>query len=294
MFKRYLICTDLVDGLHRLTDFVPALVQGGCRQVVFTHVVPLWTEGDIPRIDDESVQAAQARLDEALTHQREGLEIIVDIQSGNPEEAIPKLVQKYDCDVVLTGTATRSLMQETIFGSTSLRLARSMAVPLLLLRPQIMTTYTRAELALRCEHLWRYLLVPYSGSSESATYLLERLKAVLQADEGRSLQKCLLLTVINPGGRKRGITGDYQAQTAEEQLAKAKAELGDCGVEIVTEVRSGDPMRQITEAAIKHDITAIATAQATRSALREFTAPSFANEILRNSWFPVLFFSPKR
>ncbi|MEM8637530.1 MAG: universal stress protein [Cyanobacteria bacterium P01_G01_bin.54] len=292
MFKRYLICTDLVDGLHRLIDFVPALAQGGCQQVVFTHVVPVWTEGDIPRIDEEKVQAAQASLETALVHQREGLEIIVDIQSGNPEEVIPKLVQQYDCDVVLTGTATRSLMQETIFGSTSLRLARSMAVPLLLLRPQLMTTYTRAELALRCEHLWHYLLVPYSGS-ESATYLLEQLKSAMQADAGRSLQKCLLLTVVNPAGRKR-FTQDYQEQAAEAQLEQAKAELGDCGVEITTEVRIGDPMQQITQAAIKYDITAIATAQASRSALLEITAPSFANEILRQSWFPVLFFSPKR
>jgi len=53
MFKRYLICTDLVDGLQRLTAFVPALAQAGGQQLVFTHIVPIWNEGDIPRLDEE-------------------------------------------------------------------------------------------------------------------------------------------------------------------------------------------------------------------------------------------------
>ncbi|NEO84552.1 MAG: universal stress protein [Spirulina sp. SIO3F2] len=291
MFKRYLICTDLVDGLQRLTAFIPALAQAGGQQFVFTHTVPIWAEGDIPRLDEAKIAEAQTVLDAALAHQGEGREVIVDIQSGKPQDMIPKLVQKYNSDVVLMGTATRSLIQETIFGSNSLAIARSTAVPLMLLRPQLINTYTQAELTLRCQNLWRYLLIPYSGS-ESAKYLLEQLKATVQAAGANAPQKCLLLTVVSETKRK-GISSDYQQQAAAEQLAQAEAELASCGIEVTTEVRVGDPMQEITHAAIKHDITAIAIAHVSRSALLELTAPSFANEILRHSWFPVLFFSPK-
>lgn len=291
MFKRYLICTDLVDGLQRLTAFVPALAQAGGQQFVFTHIVPIWNEGDIPRLDHEKIAAAQAVLETALAHQAEGCEVIVDIQSGKPQDLIPKLVKKHQSDVVLVGTATRSLIQETVFGSNSLSIARSTAVPLMLLRPQLINTYTQAELALRCQNLWRYLLIPYSGS-ESAQYLLEQIQAAVQAAGAEAPQKCLLLTVVSENPRK-GLSSDYQQQVAAEQLAKAKAELADCGLAVATEVRVGDPMQEITQAAIKHDITAIAIAHVSRSALLELTAPSLANEILRHSWFPVLFFSPK-
>lgn len=292
MFKRYLICTDLIDGLQGLVNFVPDLTQAGCEQLVFTHTVPLWDEGDIPRIDEAKVEHAKEVLEQALRPSDSAVEVVVDVQSGRPQETIPKLVKTYGSDVVFTGTATRNLLQETLFGSTSLSVARSTAVPLMLLRPQLISTYTQEELALRCQHLWRYLLVPYSGS-DSAKYLVQQLKAVIQADTARSLQQLRLLQVVSKSTRK-GLSPDYQRQVALETLEAAKKELATCDVEVTTEVRMGDPMQEILQAAQVHDISAIATAHVSRNALAELTAPSFANEILRHSWFPVLFFSPKR
>ncbi len=291
MFQRCLICTDFSDGLQRLIHFVPALAAGGFTQIVFAHTVPLWEEGDVPRVDQEKIDAAQARLKAATDNAPPGVEIIVEVRSGKPTETIPKLLEQYHSDLILTGTPTRSLMRETVFGSTTQGLARNTKTPLLILRPQLVSVYREEELNLRCQHLWHSLLIPYNGS-QSADYLVERVKELIAGDSGHSLTQCYLVWVVTSSGR-RAEQDNYQYQMAEEKLAKVKADLAATGVAVETVIRTGDPMRELMTVAMEVDISAIAIAYQSRGALLDWTAPSFANEVLRNSWFPVLFFSPK-
>lgn len=291
MFQRCLICTDFSDGLQRLIHFVPALAAGGFTQIVFAHTVPLWEEGDVPRVDQEKIDAAQARLKMAATDTPPGVEIIIDVRSGKPAEIIPKLLEQYHSDLILMGTPTRSLMQETVFGSTTQSLARNTKTPLLILRPQLVSVYREEELNLRCQHLWRSLLIPYNGS-QSADYLVERVKELIAGDPEHSLIECHLVWVVTGGGR-RSEQDNYQYQMATEKLAKVKANLAATGVVVKTVVRTGDPMQELMAVAMEVDISAIAIAYRSRGALLDWTSPSFANEVLRNSWFPVLFFSPK-
>ena len=60
MFESCLICTDFNDGLHRLMDFIPNLAAGGLKQIIFCHSVPLWEEGEVPRIDREKSKILQS------------------------------------------------------------------------------------------------------------------------------------------------------------------------------------------------------------------------------------------
>jgi nucleotide-binding universal stress UspA family protein len=291
MFERCLVCTDFSDGLHRLVHFVPELAASGCRQIVFVHSVPLWEEWGVPRVDQEKIDRARSRLVAATMHHPEGTEVHVEVLSGKPTETIPKLVAEYQSQVILLGTPTRSLAQETIFGSTTVGLTRSTAQPLMILRPQLISTYTREELGLRCQHLWRYLLIPYNGS-EAADYLIQELKTILQQNEQHRLQACLLVWVITESGGRREFRYEAEEQMAREKLATVQADLETYGLQVETVVRSGDPMYELNDVALEFDISAIATAYVSRGALIDWTIPNFANEILRNSWFPVLFFSP--
>jgi nucleotide-binding universal stress UspA family protein len=295
MFKRYLICTDLVDGLQRLVQFVPQLAQGGCEQVTFIHCVPPWDEGDVPRIDAAKVREAKEILSGAIAQQTDAIAVDVEVVTGKPSKMLTKTVISHQSDVVIMGTATRNQLQETLFGSTTLSVARATQVPLMLLRPQLICTYTAEELALRCQHLWRSLLVPYNGS-ESGKYLLEQLKLTLQRGGADVPERCVLITVVNEGGRPRrtGVIDSWRYEQAEAALVEAQAELSACGVEVSYEIRTGDTLPEITQAAMAQNTSAIAIAYVTKQALLELTAPSFANEVLRHSWFPILLFSPRR
>ncbi|MBD2578151.1 universal stress protein [Oscillatoria sp. FACHB-1406] len=290
MFTRSLICTDFSDSLDRLTRFVPQLAHGGLRQIVFVHSVPLWEGGQIPHIDEEKVEKAKVRLNEALSDIPEGIEVIVETPSGRPVDTLPKLVGKYQSEVVITGSSIRNLLQEKVAGSTTLELTRLTATPLMILRPQLISTYRSPELALRCENLWSYLLIPYNDG-DTARYLLDRVKNCLEKSQQGTSTQCMLLWVVDDG--QKNIPVEYRIQEAEQKLAAAKVELEALGVAVQTQVRTGTPFLEIIKTAGEFDISAIATSHLTRGALLDWTVPSIANEILRRSWFPVLFFPPR-
>ena len=292
MFQRCLICTDFSDGLHRLINFVPSLAGSGLKQLVFVHNVPIWEEGRVPRVDEEKVAAAKERLSEALKDVPQGVEVNIEVPSGRPLDTIPKILKKYQSDVILVGTPMRSVLQEKIGGSTSLGLAKQTPTPLMIFRPQLITTYTREELALRCQHLWRYLLIPYNDS-ETARYLIERFKEYAQNRQPGTLERCMLIWVVEDGVREKVIR-ENRLKEAQEKLETIKADLEQLDLTVNVEVRQGDPLPEILDAALVHDISAIAIATDYRSNFLDWTVPSCANEVLRRSWFPILFFSPKK
>ena len=292
MFKSCLICTDFSDGMHRLVNFVPDLAQAGLKKIVFFNSVPLWSEGEIPRIDEERVEKVKARLNSATADIPEGVEVQIEVMSGKPLDTIPRVLQTHPVDVVFTGMPIRSFLQEKCFGSTSVGLGKLTDRPLTIIRPQLITTYTTEELSLRCQHIWRYLLIPYK-EGKAARYLLDRIKQQVQEYPEGSLKKCMLITVVEEGGRT-AILAQNRLEEAKENIAKAKEELEAIGLEVNTEVRQGNPIQEIMDAALEFDIGAIALATDYRNTLLEWTAPSFANDLMRSSWFPVVFFSPKK
>ena len=292
MFKSCLVCTDFTDGLYRFIDCVQDLAQCGLNKIVFFHSVPLWDEGEVPRIDEEKVERAKQRLQKATENVPDGISVEIEVLSGKPLDTIPRVLKAHPVDVIMTGTPIRSLLQEKFFGSTSAGLAKITSKPLNIIRPELITTYTREELALRCQHLWRYLLIPYNDS-KTARYLIEEIKKYAKNRSDCSLKQCMLMTVVDDCGRK-SVLAEERTQEAETNLQSVKTELEELGIEVNTLVKTGNPLQEITTAALDFDISAIAIATDYRNSLLQWTVRSFANDLMRSSWFPVLLFSPKK
>ena len=293
MFQSCLICTDFTDGLYRLTDCIPNLAQSGLKKIVFFHSVPLWEEGEVPRIDEEKAQQAQERLQKALNDVPDGVDVEIEIISGKPLDTIPRALKKHQIDVIIMGSPIKTLAQEKVFGSTSAGLAKITSQPLNIIRPELITTYTREELALRCQHLWRYLLIPYNDS-KTARYLIEEIKKFAQDRPPNSLQRCMLMTVVDDSGRRASLAADQKVEDAEKTLSQVKAELEALDIEVNTLVRRGNPLKEIAMAALDFDISAIAIANDYKNSILQWTVRCFANDVMRSSWFPVLLFSPKK
>ncbi|OKH13591.1 universal stress protein UspA-like protein [Fischerella major NIES-592] len=292
MFQRVLICTDFSDGLHRLTHFVSSLALAGMKQIVFLHAVPLWEKGIIPRADTEKIEQAQSRLTETVGESPTDVEVKIEVQSGKPVEIILKVAQTYQSQLIILGSQSRSLLTEKLVGGTMADLSHKTTIPLLVLRPQLISTYTSEELTLRCQHLFRSLLLPYNDT-QAANYLVQQVKQLAQQQSNRYLQQCKLCWVLEDTGR-REVPKKILPQQAGQTLSQIKADLEKVNLQVETEVREGHCVTQILEAATMADISAIAVSSGTIGKLQEWLVSSFASELLRCSWYPVLFFPLQR
>lgn len=288
MFQRILICTDFTDGLQRLVNFVPQLAAGGMQQIVFLHVVPFGEEVGVPKPDAEKVDRAQARFAAALKLVPSSIDVKAEVQAGRATDVILRTAKNYKCDVILMGTQSRNLLTEKLFGSTTAELSQRSTISLMTVRPQLISALTTEELSLRCQHLFRGLLVPYDDSQASKHTVAE---IATYAQPGTA-QICYLCRVVDDGGR-------YELSAVEEQrlisdtLKPAQAQLQAAGINTEVELRRGNAITQILQAAQERDVSAIAISS--NSGNRGFcSVPSFAAELLRRSMHPVLFFPVPR
>lgn len=291
MFQRLLICTDLNDGLQRLVHFVPSLAAGGFKQVVFLNAVPLVEGVGVPRPDAEKVAQAQTKLAPALQKSATEIEVHVEIQTGRAIDAILRTAETYESDVILMGTQSRDLLTEKLFGSTTAGLAQRTPIPLLTLRPPMIATYTVEELDLRCRHLFRDLLLPYNDS-DPARYAVQQVEQLAVQQNQDALKSCHLCWVISEGGRFEP-SAQEQQDIVHKVLEPVRDQLQTTGLTVDFSIRQGNPILEILQAAQVLDISAIALSSNNLNPLLG-SVSSFAAELLRRSWHPVLFFPPER
>ncbi|PAX54321.1 universal stress protein [Brunnivagina elsteri] len=283
MFEKVLICTDFSDGLHRFGHFVSSLAVAGIKQIVFLHTVPLWEKGIIPQVDTEKVEQAQTLLAEVVNENSTDVTVKIEVQSGKPVETILKIAQNYESELIVLGSQGHSRLSDKLLGSTMAELCKRSPIPLLLLRPQLISAYTAEELTLRCQHLFRSLLLPYDGS-EVASYLVQKVKHQAEKQSGRYLQQCVLCWIVK----------DLKDSQARETLSQVKADLETANLQVEINIRQGQPVVELLEAAKMIDISAIAVSSGTLGTFREWLVSSVAGEILSSSWHPVLFFPAQR
>lgn len=278
MFEKILICTDFADGLHRLMHFVDSLAAGGIKQIVFLHVVPLSEKGMIPRIDSEQIGQAQTRLTEAVGKTSAEVDVKVEVQSGRPAKTILKIARSYQSELIMLGSQAHSLLTEKLIGSVMADLSHQTTIPLFIFRPQLIAALTSEELTLRCQHLLRYLLIPYDGC-EAANSLVEQVKRLAQKQSGQFLESCRLCWV-----------NDTPTQAERETLAQVKADLETANLQVEANFHQGTALAEVLEVAQMDEISAIAITSETLGTFQEWFVSSFAAELLRQSWCPVLFF----
>jgi nucleotide-binding universal stress UspA family protein len=292
MFHRLLIATDLCEGLQRLVNFVPDLAASGLEQIVFCHCVPLLEDRGVPRVDINKVAQAQERLQVALQTVPEGIDIQVDIQSGRASHLILEAIERHHSDLVLVGMSTHSLLNEKLFGSTTNHLAQQISVPLLILRPQQVSVYTEEEMALRCRHLFRYLLIPYDHSP-SAQYVVQFIQDRAADRPPQSLESVMLCWVLEKPGR-RDLHSRQQWESSQGILEQVQGAFETLGLQANAEVCQGEAISELQRVALEYDISALAVSSRHFGKVLELSIPSLAGEIIRRSWHPVIFVPPSR
>ncbi len=295
MFKNCLICTDFTDGLQRIIHFVSSLKEGGFQQVTFLHSVPLWEEGEIPRVDKERMAEAKEKLAPASENIPEGMKVNIEVLSGNAADNILATVKKYEIDFIITGTPLSSSWQNLLFGSTTAKLTKRLNVPMMVLRPQLVSVYREEEIALRLSSLNDYWLIPYQNHEHDRD-LLTKIKTCAIGKGSCNPPKCLLITVVEDVSRSK-ILMENHLHEAQTKLAKYKEDLESAGVEVETIVKTGNRLEEIFETAFTSNISAIAVANDREGnvidRILNLTVGNDSNNMLNCSWFPLIYFPLK-
>ncbi|EKQ68707.1 universal stress protein UspA-like protein [Leptolyngbyaceae cyanobacterium JSC-12] len=288
MFQRLLICTDLLDGLQRLAHFVPSLAAAGVQEVTFLHCIPFKETGSIPRVNTEKVTQARSQLEVAIKNAPADVMVHVRVESGRPLDLILKVARETNVDLLMLGFSLRSSFSEKLFGSTAAEIYKRTTIPVLSVRPQLISTYTSEELDLRCRHLFRYFMLPYDGT-DAAKYLIQQVKQRVLQSSHPVLEACHLVWIVDDCDR-REIPREPFIEQGQKELAAAKTELEACHLKVETEVRLGSPVVEVIKASLEPDISAIAVCHNPRNSLLQLSVPSFTQDLLRHSWHPVLYF----
>jgi nucleotide-binding universal stress UspA family protein len=285
MFQRLLICTDLNDGLQQLARCVNVLATTGITQITFLHSQPIEETVGVPRLDETVIAAAKAEIlrwlpaDPTLT-------IGIEVQMGRTIDCITRTAKQYQADLIILGTASKTKLNAKLFGSTTLELAKQTTVPLFILRPQMLDVMLREELELRCQFLFRRLLIPFN-SSPAAKYLVDRI-AHLGQQQG-TVEICTLCWV-SPDRNWLSLPEATQAAQIDQQLDPIEAQLTASGIRSDRAVHHGSALQGILATARDADISAIAIASNTLGTIAEWTTPSLTSELMSQSGYPLIFF----
>lgn len=293
MFKHGLVCTDFSDGLDKMIHFVPALGEGGFQEVTFLHSVAIWDEGEIPRIDHEKVEEAKKRLSPALENVPDNIKVNIEVVSGNPTDNILAAIKKYKVDLVITGSPVTNSLEQLFFGSTTAKLKNKLNIPMMILRPQLISVYRHDEFALRCRNLNRCWLVPYDDSPRYH-YLVEKIRNYSQEEQNGILEECLFVSVIDEVSRSE-ILIENKVREAEKMLTSIQESFASSPLKIRTFVRKGNLLEEVFKIALENDVSAIALAENSQEEsildrILNLAIGSNANYLLNCSWFPLIYF----
>lgn len=288
MFHNLLIATALEDGLPRLLTCLPSLRAAGVRQVTVVHGVPFWESEGVCREDTDRLAEVERHL--RLPEDTAGLDVQRVIRSGRPEVVIQEVVQEVKPDLLVVGAAQRSLLAEKVVGSTTLALAPRVKLPILVLRPPLLYTFTQEELALRCQHLFRSLLIPYDGRPAGQALLTQFLDQLQKSPEP-SLETCTLVWVFDEPSRREvaAVSQDLRASKVAA-LDHIRQTWPLPAVTLHTLVREGNPVTEVLDAARQVNASAIVISAKNLGGIWELSFPTQSGELLRRSLHPILVF----
>jgi nucleotide-binding universal stress UspA family protein len=295
MFQRLLIATDMVDGLQRLAAHTPDLACAGAKAVTFIHAVPLVESESIPREDQAKLQQSLQQFQQIQARGKTAgqaagatpdLPVQFEVRSGKPIPVICQYIQQQQPDLVVVGTAVRNLLGEKLFGSNTQGILQQTAAPLLILRPPLIQTFLADELVIRCQQLWQHLLLPVDGS-QSSNRMIEKLQT--QCTQTKTPPQITFCWVVDTVGESENVIAQ-RTEAAQQKLQAIMAPFLAKGFSVNQQIRYGNPVLEVTAAARELAVSAIVTASGNVGKFWELSIPSFAGELLRRSWHPILFF----
>lgn len=277
-------------SLRLIHVHVPRHVEHGLFGVAtFRHRV---MTGADPEDDRRLFDLERITLEEKAQQVAEqtGLEVSSHIIGGRIGDALEREAEAWDADLIVMATHARSGIERIRYGSIADQVVRRASMPVLLVRPP------DNEFGRPVPNTFRHILVTLDGS-----HFAEQALPAAADMAGLFNAKLTLVHVESPPG-DRMFAGDAGQESAtnrqygdaclgylEDVRARAGAVLAAANLEPIV---GRFPTVALLEAAVRLEADMICMATHGRGGLSRALVGSTANEILSNTWLPVLLTRP--
>jgi nucleotide-binding universal stress UspA family protein len=232
------------------------------------------------------LRAAAVRIDPLARELAEdGLEVTTHVDAGAPSAVILEVARHVDADLLVVATRGLTGFRRLLMGSTAERVIRESD------RPVLAVHETDGAAARPVRHV----LVP-TDFSRDARLALEGAVRVCGLGQGSTVH---LLHVFDLPPELDlyeipALSALYQRNRdavraeLEREMSSLAGELGDTGIEIVTEVREGRAAEEIVDRAAELGVDLVAMGTHGRSGLGRLVLGSVARRVVQHAPCPVL------
>ncbi|MDB2280817.1 universal stress protein [Halorubrum ezzemoulense] len=275
---RIVFATDLSDANEAAIESrtcLECLDNIGVSEVHLLTVVPDNVSSGLPGMDAAS-DAREALAPQRSVFERARFDVETHVARGTPHRRINGLAERLDADMIVVGSRGQAPLQNRLIGGTVRNVARTAVRPLLVERIE----ETPDGHAVKKEHLFQDVLYA-TDFSENAARAYDYFPALTGATERAYL--------LHVGG------GDAESTaTAEERLDELASDLGDrTGFHVETNVRSGNPVDEITAEEERVGATTTLIGARGTSRLRRLLLGSTAESIVARGTNNVLLVPPE-
>jgi len=281
-----------LDGSDFAEQSLPAarsLAEAYGGRITLASVVPvqrLSEDTPIPQWQHEQVERSRANLavyleTVAVGLREAGLKVNKEVLVGSVAEAINRLVDERDIDIVVYSTRGRGGIQRWLMGSVATRLIQLLTRPLLIIRPRVGSPPPIMD--------FKKILVTLDGS-EFAERVLPFARASIPYGS-----EIILLTIPQiPEAHQYGAVveeiqqlREYVEQRSQTYLEDVAESLSESGLETRVIVKGTRPAETIVQVAEEEDVDIIMLATHGRGGFDRLFVGSVADRVVQFATCPV-------
>lgn len=278
---RALIATDLSAASEATIEnetCLACLGRIGVDEIHLVTVIPSNIHAGMPGIDFEKRRNRALNRYQSVIESA-GFEVDTHVVRGTPHRRINGIAETIGADLTIVGSRGKSPLENRLIGSTTRNLARTTVIPLLVNRieradddPEVLK-----------QHLFQRMLFA-TDFSENANRAFDAFNYLKEAT-----QEAHIVHIQTP---KDPEVPD--GPSPNERLESLAAQLIEWDIETTTEIREGDPAKEILAAEDEQNTTSVLVGSRGHSRLRRLLLGSVSEEIVANALGNVYLVPPPR
>lgn len=250
----------------------------GVSEVHLVTVIPANVHAGMPGMDFEGRrQRGLARYQNTM--ESAGFDVETHVVRGTPHRRINGVADTVAADLTIVGSRGKSPLENRVIGSTARNLARTTVVPLVVNRVE----RGADDPSIVRKHLFQRMLFA-TDFSENAERAFEAFRYLRHAT-----QEATLVHVRSPKDPEP--SGDA---APADRLSNLSERLEQWDIETHSEVREGDPSKEILRAESAHDPTSILLGSRGHSRLRRLLLGSVSEDVVARAHGNVFLVPPPR